>query len=71
MWNLKKKRDTIYLFTEQKHAQTLKNFWLAKETGCVGKDGLGVLDEIVLKLGHDVGCTTINIIISTELKTNK
>ena len=35
-----------------------------------GRDGLGVWDGNLLKLGCDDGCTTINIIQFIELKNN-
>ena len=42
MWNLKKK-DTINFFAEQKETHR-QNLWLPKETGCAGRDVLGVWD---------------------------
>ena len=36
--------------------------------GCRGREGLGVWDGNVVKLGCDDGCTTINIIKFIELK---
>ena len=58
-------------FAEQKLTHRLKNLWLPKETGCGGgggRDGLGVWDGNVVKLGCDAGCTTVNIIKFIELK---
>ena len=55
------------LFAEQKLTDFWKT-WLPKEIGCEGRDGLGVLDGNVLKLGCDDGCTSINIIKFRGLK---
>ena len=42
-------KDTMNLLAEQKQdSQTFKNLWLPKETGCGGRDGLGVWDGNVL-----------------------
>ena len=38
------------------------------DTVVVGRDGLGVWDGNVVKLGCDDGCTTVNIIKFTELR---
>ena len=48
-------------------SQTLKSYGYQKGQ-VVGEGGLGVWDGNVLKLGSDDGCSTINIIKSTELK---
>ena len=47
-------------FAEHKLTQTFKNLWLPKETGCGGRDRLGVWNGNV-KLGCDDDCTTTNI----------
>ena len=41
------------------------------ETGCGGRDRLGVWEGNVLKLGCDDGCATIIIIKFIELKRKK
>ena len=40
----------------------MKNCTVNKGDRLAGRDGLGVWDGNVLKLGYDDGCTTINII---------
>ena len=68
MWNHKKGHNE--LCRTETDSQTWKNLWLPKETGCAGKDGLGVWDGNVVNLGCDDGCTTINIIKFIELRKN-
>ena len=58
--NLKKGHSELICRTET-DLQRLKNLWLPKETGCKGRDGPGVWDGNVLKLGCDNACTTINV----------
>ena len=58
-------------FAEQKLTHRLKNLWLPKGTGCWGRDGLGVWDGNIVKLGCNDGCTTINIIKFIELTKRK
>ena len=58
IWNLKQGYNELICRTET-DSHTLKNLWLPKETGCEGRDGLGVWDGSVVKLGCDDGCTTI------------
>ena len=51
------------LSAEQKQThRRQKTYSYQKRQGWEGRDGLGVWDENVLKLGCDDGCTTINII---------
>ena len=66
MWNLKKGYIELPCRAET-DSRTLKNLWLPMETGCWGRDGLGVWVGNV-KLGHDDGCGTIDIIKFIELK---
>ena len=60
MWNLKKGYNE-HLWRTDTDSQTLKNLQFPKETGCRGRDGLGLWDGNV-KLGCDDGCTTRNTI---------
>ena len=66
MQNLKKGYNE--LCRTDTDSQTWKNLWLPKETGCGGRDGLGVWDGNAVKLGYDDYCTTINIITFIDLK---
>ena len=50
------------LFAEQKQTHRLQKTYGHQRAHVAGKDGLGVWDGNVLKLGCDDGCTTINII---------
>ena len=50
------------------HLEKLK---VTKGDRLVGRDGLGVWDGNVLKLGYDGGSITVNIIQFIELKKNK
>ena len=59
------------LFAEQKLTHRLKNLWLTKEICCTGKDGLGVWDGNIVKLGCYDGCTVINIIKFIEFFLEK
>ena len=61
MWNVKKAHNELLCRTDT-DSQTLKNLWFPNETGWEERDGLGVWDRNVVKLGCDDGCTTINII---------
>ena len=67
MWNLKKGYNEL-LCRIDTHSQTLKNLWLPKETGCRGRDVLGVWDGNAVKLDYDDRCVTINIIKFIVLK---
>ena len=67
MWNKKKGHSEILCRTET-DSQTLKNLQSPKETGWGDRNGLGIWDGNVLKLGCDDGCTNINIIKFTEFK---
>ena len=63
MWNLKKGYSELLCRTDT-DSQTLKNLWFPKETGCGGRDGLGVWDRNAVKLGCDDHFTTIHVINS-------
>ena len=52
MWNLKKGYNELLCKTET-DSQILTNLGLPKETGVLGRDGLGVWDGTVAKLGCD------------------
>ena len=68
MWNLAKGYNELFGRTET-DSQTLKNSWLPQETGWGGgRDGLGVWDGNVVKLGCDDSCTTTNTIKFIEFK---
>ena len=69
MCNLKKEYDELICGTET-DSQTLKNLWLPRETGWWGREGLGVCDGNVLKLGCDDGGTTIHTIKFIKNKFN-
>ena len=59
------------LFAKQKQTHRLKKSYGYQRGQLRGRDGLGVWDGNVLKLGCDDGCTTTNIIKFTELKNKK
>ena len=65
---ISKKGYNEFIYRTETDSQTLKNLWLPKETGCMGRDGLEVWNGNVLKLDRNDGYTTINIIKLTELK---
>ena len=65
----KKKGYNELLCSTDTDSQTLKKLRLPKETGCRGRDRLGVWDGNDVKLGYDDHCTTINIIKFAELKS--
>ena len=58
---LKKGYNKLFCRTET-DSQTLKNLWLARETGCGAEAGLKVWGGNLVKLGCDGCYTTINII---------
>ena len=68
MWNLKKGYSEFTCTTDS-DSQTLNLF--PKETGWVGRDGLGDWDGNAVKVGCGDCCTIINIIKFTEFKANK
>ena len=59
VWNLKKMN---LIFRKETDSQTLKNLWLPKGTGWWGRDGLGLWDGNVIKLGCEDGCIPIHLI---------
>ena len=56
------------LFAEQKETHRLWKTYGYQRGQVGGRDGLGVWDGNVLKLGYDDDCTTTNIIKFIELK---
>ena len=66
MWNLKKGHNELLCSTDN-DSQALKNLWFPNETGYGGWVmcwGFGM--EMLLKLGCDDCCTTINVIKFVE-----
>ena len=70
MWNLKKGHNELLCRTHT-DSQALKNVLFLKETGWEMGDRLGVWDGIVIKLGCDDHCTTLNVVKFIEFKKKK
>ena len=67
IWNLKKGYNELLCKTDTDH-RLWKTYGFQRRQIVVGRDGLGVWEGNVVKLGCDDHCTTINIIKYTELK---
>ena len=66
MWNLKKGYNELLCRTETD--SDFEKLVVTKGDRLRERDGLGVWDGNIVKLGCNDGCTTINIIKFTELK---